>query len=200
MQLDPEQLTPQEVYKLVIGSIVPRPIAWVSTLAADGTPNLAPFSYFMAVSGNPPTLAVSVGYRHGAPKDTLANIEATGEFVVNVVTEDVAEAMNLTSGNYPPDVDEFAVAGLTPLPGAAVKPPRVAESPIHLECRLEQVVPIGAMGTGNALVIGRIVMFHVRDDLLHHGRIDQAALHAVGRLAGDGYTRTRDQFSMQRPP
>ncbi len=200
MQFDPTTLAERDVYKLMIGSVVPRPIAWVSSQAPDGTLNLAPFSYFMAVSSTPPTIAVSVGLRRGQPKDTLANIQASGEFVVNVVTEDVVEKMNLTSGNYSPDVDEFAVAGLTPVPSAVVAPPRVAESPIHLECRVVQIVPIGEAGQGNGLIIGRVVLFHVRDDLLHDGRIDQQALRAVGRMAGDGYTRTRDQFSLKRPP
>jgi flavin reductase (DIM6/NTAB) family NADH-FMN oxidoreductase RutF len=197
MQFDPATMAERDIYKLVIGSIVPRPIAWTSSRAADGTLNLAPFSYFMAVASVPPTLAVSVGYRHGQPKDTLHNIAAAGEFVVNIVNEDVAEQMNLTSGNYTANVDEFALAGLTPLPSIKVAAPRVAESPINLECRVEQIVPIGE---SNGLIIGRIVYFHVRDDLLDNGRIDQDALRAVGRLAGDGYTRTRDQFSMKRPP
>ena len=200
MQLDPSALSTQDNYKLMIGSVVPRPIAWISTRADDGTLNLAPFSFFIAVSPDPPTVAVSIGFRAGARKDTWHNIETTGEFVINVVTEDVAEAMNLTSGNYEPRVDEFAVAGLTPAPSVVVRPPRVAESPLNMECRLQQVIAVGAPPAGYGLILGEILHWHVRDDLYHHGRIDLAALHAIGRLAGNGYTRTRDQFDMLRPP
>lgn len=199
MRIDPKTLSTQDTYKLMIGSVVPRPIAWVSTRALDGTLNLAPFSFFIAVSPDPPTLALAVGFRGGSPKDTWHNIEATGEFVVNVVTEEVAEAMNLSSGNYTPDVDEFAVAGVTPAASEIVAPPRVAESPISMECRLSQVVPIGAPPAGYGLILGEVVYWHIRDDLYHNGRIDLQALHAIGRLAGNGYTRTRDQFDMQRP-
>src|SRR4051794_41795388 len=130
MQFDPATMPERDVYKLVIGSIVPRPIAWTSTRSLDGSLNLAPFSYFMAVSSTPPILAVSVGYRKGNPKDTLHNAQATGEFVVNVVSEEVVEAMNLTSGNYESSVDEFALAGLTAAPGVKVAVPHVAEAPI----------------------------------------------------------------------
>lgn len=200
MHIDPRSISSQDTYKLMVGSVVPRPIAWISSQARDGTLNLAPFSFFIAVSPDPPTIAIAVGFRGGSPKDTRHNIEATGEFVVNVVTEEVAEAMNLTSGNYEPHVSEFAVAGVTAAPSVVVAPPRVAESPISMECRLSQIVPVGAPPAGYGLILGEIVYWHVRDDLYHHGRIDLQALHAIGRLAGNGYARTRDQFEMLRPP
>lgn len=200
MQLDPETLNERDVYKLLTGSVVPRPIAWVSSRAPDGTLNLAPFSYFMAVAPAPPTVAVSVGYRSGHPKDTLYNIQTSGEFVINVVVDENVEQMNLTSGSYPAEVDEFQVAGLTPVPSVKVGVPRVAEAPIQMECRLQQIIPIGEPEVSNGLVIGRVVYWHVRDDLYDHGRIDLAKLHAVGRLAGDWYTHTHAQFALKRPP
>lgn len=199
MQLDPATVAPQAVYKLLIGCVVPRPIAWVSTVDVDGIHNLAPFSFFMAVCNDPPTLAFSSGARAGAPKDTVRNALATGAFVVNVVDDERAEAMNLTSGEYPPEVDEFALAGLTAVPGVKVKAPRVAEAPISMECRLTRVVPVGR--GPHSLVMGEIVHFHVRDDLYDaaRGRIDLHRLRPVGRLAGNMYAHIRDLFEMKRP-
>ena len=135
MQLDPAVMPQQSVYKLLIGCVVPRPIAWVSTVSADGVHNLAPFSFFMGVCNEPPTIAFSSSRREGNKKDTVTNAEHTGDFVVNVVDDPLAEHMNLTSGEYPPEVDEFAVTGLTAAPGVKVRAPRLAEAPISLECR-----------------------------------------------------------------
>jgi len=184
--------------------VVPRPIAWVSSIDADGVRNLAPFSYFMAITDDPPTIAFSSSLRgeRGAErtkKDTLRNVEATREFVVNVVDDALAEPMNLTSGDYPPEVDEFAVTGLTPAPSAKVKPPRVADAPISMECRLVRIIPVGNAPAN--LVIGEIVHFHVRDGLYDAstGRIDLHRLHPVGRLAGNLYTHVHDIFEMKRP-
>jgi flavin reductase (DIM6/NTAB) family NADH-FMN oxidoreductase RutF len=192
------------VYKLLIGCVVPRPIAWVSSVDAAGVRNLAPFSYFMAITDNPPTIAFSCSPRTAGDgartrKDTVRNVEATGEFVVNVVDDPRAEQMNLSSGEYAPEVDEFALTGLTPAPGVKVKVPRVAEAPINLECRLDRVI---AVGNGPAsLVLGQIVHFHVRDDLydVETGRIDLHRLKPVGRLAGNLYTHVHDIFEMKRP-
>jgi flavin reductase (DIM6/NTAB) family NADH-FMN oxidoreductase RutF len=199
MQIDPQTAVPQSIYKLLIGCVVPRPIAWVSSLGADGIANLAPFSFFMAVCNDPPTLAFSSGRRVGNKKDTVRNIEYTQDFVVNLVDDARAEQMNLTSGEYPPDVDEFALTGLTAASSVKVKAPRVAEAPINLECRVVQILPVGH--GPHSLVLGEIVYFHIRDDLYNPniGRIDMHKLHPVGRLAGELYTHVHDIFEMKRP-
>jgi len=199
MQLDPQIAAPQAIYKLLIGCVVPRPIAWVSSLSDEAIPNLAPFSFFMAVCNNPPTLAFSSGRREDKKKDTIRNIEYTQDFVVNMVDDALAEQMNLTSGEYPPDVDEFALTGLTAVPGIKVKAPWVAEAPISMECRVVQILPVGH--GPHSLVLGEIVYFHIRDDLYNPttGRIDMQRLHPVGRLAGNLYTHVHDIFEMKRP-
>jgi flavin reductase (DIM6/NTAB) family NADH-FMN oxidoreductase RutF len=199
MQLDPAAMAPPSVYKLLIGCVVPRPIAWVSTVGADGVPNLAPFSFFMGVCNEPPTIAFSSGRREGAKKDTVANAEHTGDFVVNVVDDPLAEQMNLTSGEYAPEVDEFALAGLAPAPSVKVRAPRLAEAPISLECRVDRIIPVGR--GPHSLVLGEIVYFHVRDELYDPGtgRIDMRGLRPVGRLAGNLYAHVHDIFEMKRP-
>lgn len=199
MQLDPRTLEPISVYKLLISSVVPRPIAWVSSVDATGVHNLAPFSYFMAITDEPPTIAFSCSARAGAgKKDTLRNVEETGEFVVNIADDDRAEAMNLSSGDYPPDVDEFAVTRLTAAPSAVVKAPRVAEAPINMECKLVQVLPVGKKAN---LVIGQVVQWHVRDDVYDAatGRLDMHRLRPVGRLCGNLYSHIHQIFEMKRP-
>ena len=199
MQFDPQIVAPQTIYKLLIGCVVPRPIAWVSSLSADMIPNLAPFSFFMAVCNDPPTLAFSSGRRAGHKKDTVQNIEHTQDFVVNLVDDALAEQMNLTSGEYPQEIDEFALTGLTAAPSVKVKAPRVLESPINLECRVVQILPVGH--GPHSLVLGEIVYFHIRDDLYNPntGRIDMHHLHPVGRLAGNLYSHVHDIFEMKRP-
>lgn len=206
MEIDPRSMQPAAVYKLLIGCVVPRPIAWVSTASAAGVNNVAPFSFFMGVCNDPPTLAFSVGPRSGASgagapglKDTVRNIEAIGEFVVNVVDDALVERMNLTSGDYPPEADEFALAGLTPTPGVRVRAPRVREAPIGMECRASQILRVGH--GPHSLILGEILYFHLRDGLYNPatGRIDMRQLQAVGRLAGEMYTRTHDLFEMKRP-
>jgi len=203
VELDPQTVPPVAIYKLMIGSVVPRPIAWVSSMDAAGIHNLAPFSYFMAIGHEPPSIAFAVGARGAdtgsglGKKDTLANVEALREWVVNVVDDDTAERMNITSGDYGPEVDEFELARLTPAPSMKVKPPRVAEAPINMECRLHQIVPVGK----HTLVIGHIVHFHVRDDVFDAktGRIDMHKLRPLGRLAGNLYSHIHDIFEMKRP-
>jgi flavin reductase (DIM6/NTAB) family NADH-FMN oxidoreductase RutF len=199
MQIDPQTAPQQSIYKLLIGCVVPRPIAWVSSLSEDGIPNLAPFSFFMAVCNDPPTVAFSSGRRAGNKKDTVRNIEYTQDFVVNLVDDALAEQMNLTSGEYSPEVDELAVTGLTAASSVKVKAPRVAEAPINLECRVVQILPVGH--GPHTLVLGEIVQFHIRDDLYNPitGRIDMYNLHPVGRLAGELYTHVHDIFEMKRP-
>lgn len=187
-------------YKLLIGSVVPRPIAWVSTVAPEGHLNLAPFSYFQAVCADPPTVIVSVGRRaDGERKDTGRNALANGEFVVNVVNMDLAEAMNATSIDYPYGLSEFELAGVSPAPSHLIRTPRVAEAPIALECRLSQTVTVGREGDDDLILFGEVVCFYVRDDLYRNGRIDHARLLPLGRLAGNGYSKPGEIFEMVRP-
>jgi len=171
-QLDPHTLGQRETYKLLIGCVVPRPIAWVSTVDLAGARNLAPFSFFNAIGSNPPAISISVSYVDGIDqrKDTLRNISDTGEFVVNIVDEDLAQAMNATSADYPPGVDELAIAGVAAVPCVTVRPARVAGAPVSLECKLFTLVPVGA-GPGSAtLAIGVIQMIHVRADIINAHR------------------------------
>jgi flavin reductase (DIM6/NTAB) family NADH-FMN oxidoreductase RutF len=206
VQFDPQVIDSAAMYKLLIGSVVPRPIAWVSSVDADGVRNLAPFSYFMAITHDPPTIAFSSGPRGAdvgggirGKKDTLHNVEVTREFVVNVVDDALAEAMNVTSGDYAADVDEFARAGLATAPGVKVRVPRVAAAPVSMECRLAQIIPVGNLP--HHLIVGEIVHVHVRDDVFDPatGRLDMHRLKPVGRLAGHLYTHVHDIFEMKRP-
>jgi flavin reductase (DIM6/NTAB) family NADH-FMN oxidoreductase RutF len=203
---DPAHESVQNVYKLMIGSIVPRPIAFVSSLDERGVRNLAPFSYFTAVSADPPVVLFCPSVRREDPerglaahKDTLLNIITTGEFVINVVTESIAEKMNVTSAQVPPEIDEFELAGLTPVASELVKPPRVAESPVQLECHLLRIVEVSDRPSGGSIVLGEVLRFHVREDLVENFRIDPDKLAAVGRMGGPTYVRTRDRFDLQRP-
>ncbi len=203
MELNPDEIPSTTRYKLLTGAIVPRPIGWISTINAAGQPNLAPFSYFNVISSTPPTLIFGPGFRgaDGQPKDTLRNVEATGEFVANIVTEDLAEAMNLTATELPAEVDEFELAGLTKAPATVVRPPRVAESPIHFECRVTHVLTLGDEPKSGRAVIGRIVHIHVAEEvLLGTDKIDLEKLKPIGRLAGPGYCRVTDLISMPRHP
>lgn len=200
MLFDFDVLAPQNRYKLLVSTIVPRPIAWVVTQDPAGVLNAAPFSFFNAVSGNPPIVVLGIGsHRPGVAKDTSANIRATGEFVVNLVSEETAAAMNISAIEFPPDVDEVTQAGLTTLPSAKVKPPRIAESPVALECRLHDAI---ALNQDNTLILGRIVAMHVRDEAVlsrEQCYIDTPSLKLIGRLHGRGwYARLSDQFEMPR--
>ncbi len=191
------ELTRADPYKLTTGLIVPRPIGWIGSISADGIANLAPYSFFNAVSGAPPTFVFSPG--RGGRKDTLANVRESGEFTSNIVTEEVAEAMNATSATHPAEVDEFEAAGLSAVPSLSVRPPMVGECKANIECVVTQIVDIGHPDHGNALVIGEAVEFHVTDQILDGTRIDQADLRAVGRHAGNGYSRATDLFDLIRP-
>jgi flavin reductase (DIM6/NTAB) family NADH-FMN oxidoreductase RutF len=203
--LDPAQIAANDIYKLMIGMIVPRPIAFVSSVDAAGVRNLAPFSYFTACSSDPPVVCFCTTVRSGPQpyKDTLCNIEATGEFVVNIVSEEFAAQMNMCSADVPPEVDEFALSALTPLSSDLVKPPRVAESKVQMECRLLQIVHVSDKPGGGILVLGEVLRFHVLESLFDDPKggykIDPDKLLAIGRMGGPTYTRTRDRFNMQRP-
>lgn len=200
METDPESLPPAERYGLLISVIQPRPIAWVSTVDAEGRPNLAPFSFFTGVTGSPMTVCFCpANHRTGKKKDTLANIEATGQFVVNVVTEELAERMNLTSAEYPHGVSEFEAVGLTAAPSSKVRPPYVRESPVQLECETSQIVRVGDGPLAGNVVIGRVVHVRVADEVWKGGNISHRELRPVGRLERTWYTRIREVFEMPRP-
>lgn len=204
VSIDPAKHQSNQVYKLISGIIVPRPIALVSTLDADGVANVAPFSFFCGVGAAPPTLLFCPvlrpdGAQNSPRKDTLRNVEETGEFVVNVVNEALAGAANISAAEVPPHVDEFHLAGLTPAPSEVVRPPRVAESPAAMECKLLQVIYTSRNPGGGVIVLGEIVRFHVRPDLIDEFRVDPAGLDAVGRMAGNTWVRTHDRIELVRP-
>ncbi|HEY6304344.1 MAG TPA: flavin reductase family protein [Terriglobales bacterium] len=211
MDVTPSQLAHREFYNLLISAVVPRPIAWVSSVSASGHPNLAPFSFFNAVCAKPPLLAFASGMRSpkksgtaaggptGEPKDTLRNIRETGEFVINMVTYELAEAMNLTSGDYDSSINEFEVAKLGSAPSKVVRPRRVAESPVSFECKLHQILDFNPAPEGGSLVMGEIVSIHVDERHLNEGRLDRDSLDLIGRMGGMQYTRTTERFEMVRP-
>lgn len=202
MDIIPAEHPHREVYKLLTAAVVPRPIAWVSTVSAAGQPNLAPFSFFNAVCSNPPTVLFCTGIREAdrSPKDTYHNVCATGEFVINFVTEALAEAMNVTAVEVPPDVNEFERAGLTAAPGHTVQVPHVAETPIYFECKLREIVTISEEPGGGHVIIGTVTFIHCADSVYRTGSyIDFDAYRAVGRMTGPGYVRTRDRFNLARP-
>lgn len=198
--IDPSDREDLSVYKLMIGLIVPRPIAWVGTRSQAGVNNLAPFSFFNAVAASPPTVLFSTIRPHGRRKDTLVNVSDSGVFTLSMVGEDLVDAMNLTAGTYEPDVDEFELADLSITEGEAVAAPMVTEAKANLECRVTQILDIGGEAPmASSLVIGEIVKFHIDADVLDGGRVDQKVLKAIGRMGGPTYTRTRDLFSVTRP-
>jgi len=199
MIIDPSTIPAQTMYRVLIGSVVPRPIAFVSTMSEAGVLNVAPFSFFNAFCADPPVVGFGPVWRKPA-KDTITNIRATREFVVNIVGEDIAEAMNVCSAEFPPDVDEFQQSKLTPIPSVVVKPPRVKESKINMECSLLQIVDFSEKPHGGSLVLGQIVRLHVDDEIIDESyKIDADKLRAIGRMGGPEYTRTRDRFIMLRP-
>jgi len=209
LSINPADYEPRQVYKLMTGIIVPRPVALVSTVDRNGTANLAPFSFFAGVGSNPPTLLfcpvirsrpdATAGIELDLRKDTLRNVEETGEFVVNVVSDAIAAAANATAAEVPPEVDEFVLSGLTPEASEVVRPARVAESPAQMECKLLQVIYTGREPGAGVIVLGQIVRFHLRENLVDNFRVDPAGLDAVGRMAGNTWARTRDRIELIRP-
>lgn len=202
---DSKTLSSLQSYKLLAGSVIPRPIAWVSTVDAEGIRNLAPFSFFTVASAAPPVVCFCPSVREAAnglrsTKDTLENIRATGEFVVNIVSEETVEAMNQTAAQLASDQDEFVYAGLTPVAGELVRAPRVAEAKVQMECRLRQIVAVSPEVMGGAIVLGDVLRFHVSEAVLEPDmHIAPGKLRAVGRLAGSSYVRTSDRFELIRP-
>jgi len=207
LSFNPAECQQRQIYKLMTGIIVPRPVALVSTVSRDGVANLAPFSFFCGVGSAPPTVLFCPALRPsdsdtpgaGQRKDTLRNVEETGEFVINVVSEEIAAAANASSAEAPFEVDEFVLSGLTPIPSEAVRPPRVAQSPAQMECKLLQVLYTGHAPASGVIVLGEVVRFHLREDLFEDFRVDPAGLDAVGRMAGNTWVRTRDRIELIRP-
>jgi flavin reductase (DIM6/NTAB) family NADH-FMN oxidoreductase RutF len=190
-EIDPSALQPREVYFLLTGLVVPRPIAWVSTLSPDGVRNVAPHSYFNVISNDPPI----VHFTSSGEKDTLRNARTTGEFVVNVVSDDLLDEMNLTAADFPPGEDEFTWARLPDAPSKQVAPPRVARAKAALECRVRTIL---TMGSGT-MIFGDVVHVSVDDAVWRDGRVDPAALAPLGRLGGSAYTRVGEETILHAP-
>ena len=200
MKIDPSEMARKDFYNTLLAALNPRPIAWVSTVGEDGVFNLAPFSFFQAVSAKPPIVCFSVASkRDGRKKDTLRNAESGKDFVLNTVNEALAEVMNQTSAEYPPEVDEFKETGLTPIKSELVKSPRVAESPVNLECQVNQIIQFGQSPEFGSLIIGEVVCMHVKDEYCADGEVDGWKLMNIGRLWGKYYCRITDTFEMKMP-
>ena len=201
MIIDVDVATVVEVYQTLVGVVAPRPIAWVTSMDREGRVNLAPFSFFNAFGANPPVVVFSPTLRRdGSKKDTLLNVEATGEFVINAAVESLAEQVNRTSKELPRGESEVIDSGLSLRPSLKVRPPRLAESPVNLECKLLQIVPVGDGPISANLVIGEVVVLHVDDAVLDdHKRVDPRRLRTIARLGGSYYCRSTDLFEMERP-
>ena len=204
--LNAAELSPQQNYKLLAGTILPRPIAFVSTQDKNGIRNLAPYSFFTVASANPPIVVFCPMFRPSnakqlpSTKDTLANIASTKEFVLNIVSEDFVGKMNQAAAEVAPDVDEWQLSALTPVASELVAPPRVGESRMQMECRLVQLVSASDKPLGGTLVLGEVLRFHVADEIINDQlSIDPDKLNAVGRMAGSTYIRTTDRFELERP-
>lgn len=195
MQIDPTAIPARDAYRLMISCIIPRPIAFVSTLSREGVTNLAPFSFFNGVSSDPPVISIAVASRRdGSKKDTWRNVEETGEFVVNVVVPELMDAVIVGARELPHNVSELDLSGQPTLPSVKVKPPRLAASPVNLECTLLRIVEV----EDTALILGRVVMVHAKDEVLDGGRVDPRRLTFVGRLGDDLYCRVNDLFERKR--
>ena len=195
MNFDPAALSPRDAYRLMISCIIPRPIAFVSTLSRDGITNLAPFSFFNGVSSDPPVVSIAVASKKdGSRKDTWRNIEETGEYVINVVVPELMDAVIIGAKELPHGVSELEMSGLKTLPSTKVKPPRLEASPINLECTLLRIVEV----EDTALILGRVVMVHAKDEIVDGGRVDPRRLTFVGRLGDDLYCRVNDLFERKR--
>jgi flavin reductase (DIM6/NTAB) family NADH-FMN oxidoreductase RutF len=200
VKIIPANLEKQNSHELLMSAILPRPIAFVSTVGEDGVFNLAPFSCFAPVGMKPALVCLQMSRkRDGQKKDTLRNIEFSKDFVVNVVDEKLAQAMNQTSVEYPSNVDEFKEAGLTPLPGTLVKAPRVGESPVNMECKLVKILDYGEVPTGSSIILGEVILVHIKDGLWAGDQISISKWKPIGRLGGQFYCRITDIFEMKRP-
>ncbi len=195
MEIDPKDLKAEESYRLLVGMVVPRPIAWVSTVSRAGVVNLAPFSMFTFVSPKPPMLAISVGRKGNVYKDTARNIFDSEEFVVNIANRALLEAVHHSADEFPPDVSEVDVLGLDMAPSRVVKPPRVAAAPVNFECRFRHCFEFGE--TRSRLIIGEVVMMHLRDGLVRNGKVESAEIDPIARLGGPKYATLGEIITMQ---
>ena len=197
MKIEPGELSKSQAYKLLISALIPRPIALVSTVNESGVVNVAPFSFFGGVSSKPPIIYISIDRkRDGDKKDTLKNIELNGDFVVNIVTEEIAEKMNICAVDFPYGMSDAKIAELTPIDSDIVRSPRILESPINFECKVIKIIEIGE--APNSVVFGEVVMFHIRDELLEDGVVNPKKLKVVGRLGGNLYTLVDNIFELKR--
>jgi len=187
MRIDPADLDAETAYRLITGVVVPRPIAWVTSLSGSGIVNLAPFSAFMFVSPKPPMLAISVGRKAGIYKDTAQNILNNEEYVIHIADSSLMTAVHESSTEHPPDISEVEQLGLATLPSERIKVPRLAAAPIAMECRFRQCLEFGE--TRSRLIVGEVLVFHIRDGLLQNGKIETAALDPIARIAGPRYAR-----------
>ena len=200
LSIDPSTNTERENYKFLIGSIIPRPIAFVTTISKDGILNGAPFSYFNIVSSNPPMISLAIQRSAGRQKDTARNIIETKEFVVHIVDEQNVEKINKTAASLPPDQSEIELANLTPVESVKISVPGVKEAKIRMECSLEHSLELGGLDSpGCDLLIGKVVQFHIENEIYENGRIDPIGLAAVSRLAGHDYAKIGEIFSIERP-
>jgi flavin reductase (DIM6/NTAB) family NADH-FMN oxidoreductase RutF len=200
LSIDPANNTERENYKFLIGSIIPRPIAFVTTVSKDGILNGAPFSYFNIVTSNPPMVSLSIQRTSGNQKDTARNIIESKEFVVHIVDEQNVEKVNMTAASLPSDQSEIELAKLTPVKSVKIAVPGVKEAKIRMECSLEHSLELGGLNSpGCDLIIGKVVQFHIDSDIYENGRIDANGLAAVSRLAGTNYAKIGEIFSIERP-
>lgn len=200
-KIDPKQISERENYKFLIGSIIPRPIAFVTSISEDGVVNAAPFSFFNIVSSNPPMISVSIQRKKGELKDTARNIRAKEQFVVHIVDTENVEQVNKTAANLPPDESEIAVAGLSLVKSEKIDVPGVKEAKVRLECVLEKALELGGdyENAGCDLIVGKVVYYHIEESLYEDGRIDPKGLGAISRLAGNDYAKIGEQFTIERP-
>lgn len=200
LSIDPASLSERENYKFLIGSIIPRPIAFVTTISKDGVLNGAPFSYFNIVSSNPPMISLSIQRSSGRQKDTARNIIESKQFVVHIVDEQNVEKINQTAANLPPEQSEIELANLTPVDSVRISVSGVKEAKIRMECILEHSLELGGSNTpGCDFIIGKVVQFHIENDIYENGRIDPRGLTAVSRLAGNNYAKIGEIFEIERP-
>ncbi|MCH1626904.1 flavin reductase family protein [Ferdinandcohnia quinoae] len=200
LSIDPAQQTERENYKLLIGSIIPRPIAFVTTLSEDGILNGAPFSYFNIVSSNPPMISLSIQRPEGRQKDTARNIITKKEFVVHIVDEQNVDKINKTAANLPSNQSEIQLAEMTPAESVKISVPGVQEARIRMECVLEHSLEMGEVGAPGAdFIIGKVIQFHIDEKIYENGRIDHIELAAVSRLAGASYAKIGETFELERP-
>lgn len=200
LSIDPSSMSERDNYKFLIGSVIPRPIAFVTTISKDGVLNGAPFSYFNIVSSNPPMISLSIQRAQGRQKDTARNIIESKEFVIHIVDQENVEKINKTAANLPPDQSEIELASLTPVDSVKISVPGVKEAKIRMECSLEHSLELGGLDTpGCDFIIGKVVQFHIENDIYENGRIDPWGLAAVSRLAGNNYAKIGEIFEIERP-